>query len=290
MQLDEQPEYKADQSGAMPGVLPRVPLSPTNAHNHRIEPPKKKRSLIAESIALLLRRNEKAIVLLVLGLSILGGIAYVSSVVLRFGHNDITVSYLVAATPVDISPETAILQSELELAASHNQNLLDILTWSLGGVVTIAALLLGFSWFNNVKATEADQKATQERLNAVEVKAERLMSGYVRTLTAGVTQSLTLGNTEQAADLFVSFEERIQAADLPIESHEAIVQLLEDQLEVAEALLVPFTPQTSVRLSMLLDRYAHGSRAERLKARLNELSRRVDRDFDLDFDESADSK
>lgn len=61
--------------------------------------------------------------------------------------------------------ETAILKAQLEIMREYNERLLNTVYWSLGTLVVIAVLLVGFSWFTNYKIYERDKAALRQELS-----------------------------------------------------------------------------------------------------------------------------
>lgn len=54
-----------------------------------------------------------------------------------------------------------VLEAQLEQTRSFGDRLVQIVLWSISGVVTTGAILLGFSWFNNYRATEQERGRLQ---------------------------------------------------------------------------------------------------------------------------------
>ncbi|MBV6857230.1 hypothetical protein KWH07_06170 [Xanthomonas campestris pv. zingibericola] len=76
-----------------------------------------------------------------------------------------------AMLELTLSPEKIMLQNELlkqqtkTLEESHS-SLLDTVLWSIGGVFTMAILLVSYSWFSNNKLYQSDKAKMQEEFEA----------------------------------------------------------------------------------------------------------------------------
>lgn len=56
------------------------------------------------------------------------------------------------------------LKAQIEVMRSYDQRILATVYWSLGGLLTIAALLIGFGWFANFRVYERDKNALAQEL------------------------------------------------------------------------------------------------------------------------------
>lgn len=59
-----------------------------------------------------------------------------------------------------------VLQTQLEVTKSFQNNLLQTVYWSLGTLATLAVLLVGFGWYTNFRVYERDKKALSEELHS----------------------------------------------------------------------------------------------------------------------------
>lgn len=59
-----------------------------------------------------------------------------------------------------------VLEKQFEVVREYNDDLLATVYWSLGTIVTIAALLMGFGWFTNFRLVEREKAALQQELEA----------------------------------------------------------------------------------------------------------------------------
>ena len=60
--------------------------------------------------------------------------------------------------------EVIILKAQISLMREFNQHILSTVYWSLGTIVVIAILLVGFSWFTNYRMYEREVKALRQEL------------------------------------------------------------------------------------------------------------------------------
>jgi len=63
--------------------------------------------------------------------------------------------------------EVDVLRAQLEIMRSYDERLLSTVYWSLGGLITIAALLIGFGWFANFRVYERDKNALAKELRSI---------------------------------------------------------------------------------------------------------------------------
>lgn len=65
------------------------------------------------------------------------------------------------------APDSTVvaLRAQLVLMERYDQRLLATVYWSLGGVVTIAVLLIGFGWFANNRVYERDRAALSQEVS-----------------------------------------------------------------------------------------------------------------------------
>ncbi|WP_047552766.1 hypothetical protein [Methylotenera sp. G11] len=62
--------------------------------------------------------------------------------------------------------EVKQLKAQLQIVESYQDKLLSTVYWSLGTLATIAALLVGFSWFANFRIYERDKTALRQELHS----------------------------------------------------------------------------------------------------------------------------
>jgi len=60
--------------------------------------------------------------------------------------------------------EIAVLRGQLETMRQYDQRLLTTVYWSLGGLLTVAVLLIGFGWYANFRVYERDKAALSDAL------------------------------------------------------------------------------------------------------------------------------
>lgn len=73
-----------------------------------------------------------------------------------------------AATPSSTSQadlELKILEKELLTMRDYHSSLLDTVYWTLGTVVTVSVLLVGFGWFSNFKFHESEKQRLKDELD-----------------------------------------------------------------------------------------------------------------------------
>lgn len=75
--------------------------------------------------------------------------------------------------------EVAVLRAQLELMREYDQRLLSTVYWSLGGLVTIATILIGFGWFANFRVYERDRNVLAQELRSMIQNELREMSQRV---------------------------------------------------------------------------------------------------------------
>lgn len=63
--------------------------------------------------------------------------------------------------------EILVLKTQLEDAGKFQDQMLATVYWSLGTLVTIAALLVGFGWFANIRMYERDKSALERELRTL---------------------------------------------------------------------------------------------------------------------------
>lgn len=82
-----------------------------------------------------------------------------------------------------ITDNTAVLQAQLDVMRDYTKHLLSTVYWSLGVIVTIVVLLIGFGWFANFKVYERDKIALQQQLHG---HLQEEISTLNRTLTENI--------------------------------------------------------------------------------------------------------
>jgi hypothetical protein len=84
-----------------------------------------------------------------------------------------------APSPTTDSTEIAILKAQLQTMQTSDQRLLTSVYWSLGIVGGVALLLVGYSWFTNMRIYERDKAAlTQDLEGQLESKFSSLKSAF----------------------------------------------------------------------------------------------------------------
>lgn len=90
--------------------------------------------------------------------------------------------------------EVKQLKTQLAVVQSYQDKFLSTVYWSLGALATIAALLVGFSWFANFRIYERDKTALRQELHS-EVEDElrnlrRLVEDHLNNSTKALTDQI----------------------------------------------------------------------------------------------------
>lgn len=90
-----------------------------------------------------------------------------------------------------IDDEVTILRTQLETMQQYDQKLLDTVYWSLGTIVTLAALLVGFGWYVNLRVYEKDKDVMKDELRNF-LRAELAMStkGFEKQIDEKIEKAL----------------------------------------------------------------------------------------------------
>ncbi|MUV15631.1 hypothetical protein [Noviluteimonas gilva] len=94
--------------------------------------------------------------------------------------------------PVAIAPsekELIALREQNELLRGFQDKLLNTVLWSLGVVVTLTLLLLGFSWFTNKKLYDEDKVALRKEFDE---KIEQMQDRVEAALSLKVAENLSV--------------------------------------------------------------------------------------------------
>jgi hypothetical protein len=76
------------------------------------------------------------------------------------------------------SDEVIVLRAQLETMQQYDQKLLATVYWSLGTIVAVAALLIGFGWYANLRVYEKDKDVMKEEFRNF-LRAELVTSSKV---------------------------------------------------------------------------------------------------------------
>lgn len=138
-----------------------------------------------------------------------------------------------------LSPEISLLREQNKILLDHQANLLTVVTWSLGTLVTVAALLVGFGWWTNFKFYETDKLRLREELESkvidlqskAKLEATAVMLAHERALDDRLDSKLSLFRTEVS--------EMKSSINLAIESVENQVRGIKvDILKVGNSLIL----------------------------------------------------
>ncbi len=90
--------------------------------------------------------------------------------------------------------EIAVLKAQVGMMQDFNQHILATVYWSLGVVVLLGGLLVGFGWFTNYKIHERELASLQQELsNLIESKTNAFSEKFTRSSRSDIKQL-----TEQA--------------------------------------------------------------------------------------------
>jgi hypothetical protein len=125
---------------------------------------------------------------------------------------------------LDLDSTVIALRAQNEVIQSYGNKMLDVVYWSLGGVVTLTAILVGFSWFANMRLHERDKAALrQELLAAVASEGSRLGEESQKTREALATaQATTLAAIRSELDGLV--EDAIGVAQRATSSELSVIR------------------------------------------------------------------
>ena len=71
--------------------------------------------------------------------------------------------------------EISVLQAQLDTSREYSERLNNTVYWSLGVLVTIAILLIGYNWFANFRIYERDKNALLQQLNnSIEARLQQI--------------------------------------------------------------------------------------------------------------------
>jgi hypothetical protein len=110
--------------------------------------------------------------------------------------------------------EISTLRAQLEVMRQYDRRLLSTVYWSLGGLLTIAALLIGFGWFANFRVYERDKAALAATLQAdIEKRLseiQRLTQSEVARRLQEIEEKARLAGTTAADALGSRIDARIE--------------------------------------------------------------------------------
>jgi hypothetical protein len=120
--------------------------------------------------------------------------------------------------------ETAILKAQLQVMQSDDQRLTTSVYWSLGVVGAIALLLVGYSWFTNMRIYERDKAAlTQELEGKLETKFSNFKTALEKD-NLDLNKHISEKMTKPISDLEKQFEEKLQAIKTSSEADRSQLQ------------------------------------------------------------------
>lgn len=97
--------------------------------------------------------------------------------------------YSSTETPSAAAQDLAVLRAQLETMRSFTDGLLATVHWSLGAVVVVASLLVGFGWFNSARLHDRDIQAVRSEVAAlVSAQGATLRTDIERTMKEGVSE------------------------------------------------------------------------------------------------------
>ena len=105
----------------------------------------------------------------------------------------------------EASAAIELLQAQLEMTRQFQGDMLETVYWSLGVVVVLVGLLLGFGWFVNLRVYERDKESLRQELmgkldqETASVKSE--ISELSSALTANVSELSTSVNSRLGEEI-----------------------------------------------------------------------------------------
>ena len=122
------------------------------------------------------------------------------------------------------STEVLILKAQLQTMQTSDQRLLTSVYWSLGIVGGVALLLVGYSWFTNMRIYERDKSAlTQELEGKLESKFNILKSA-LESKQSELNKEILAQATTPLAKLEKQLTERTESLKQNLASHQEQVQ------------------------------------------------------------------
>ena len=67
----------------------------------------------------------------------------------------------------EVDLEVIELRAQLEQMRRTDDQLLETIYWSLGGLVTVSVILVGYSWFSSTRTHERDREALKQELRSL---------------------------------------------------------------------------------------------------------------------------
>ena len=114
-----------------------------------------------------------------------------------------------------VKAELAVARAEIELTRKFQDQLLSTVYWSLGTLAAVAALLVGYSWWNNSKNYERDKTVFEREVRALLAETATKVSEEQRTSIQSkmdraelqLNERSQLFETKMASDLNNSLDE-----------------------------------------------------------------------------------
>jgi hypothetical protein len=101
------------------------------------------------------------------------------------------------------SEEVSVLRAQLKTMNDFTQSLLETVYWSLGSIVVVASLLVGFGWFNSARLHDRDIQGIRNEVGAlVSAQGASLRADVEKAVSEGVAQVTAAANS--AAQTVVS--------------------------------------------------------------------------------------
>lgn len=142
---------------------------------------------------------------------------------------------------VHTKTEIAVLEAQLSAAKEFQQHILGAVYWSLGTIVVIFGLLIGYNWFANYKTYERDLAALKQQLvGLIEERHASFKSEFLReasekfsTMSKDSAASINLAISESIAPL----QDKLSIIKYELKEHE--YQLIEAAAHYWEYKKVP---------------------------------------------------
>ena len=108
--------------------------------------------------------------------------------------------------------ELSIAKAELELTRKFQDNLFSTVYWSLGTLAAIAALLVGYSWWNNSRNYDRDKTSFEREVKSLLTEATTRTAEEQRTSIQSRLDALETKSAERARDSETKLSDRLKAA------------------------------------------------------------------------------
>jgi len=143
----------------------------------------------------------------------------------------------VAATNTPTPPlvEADLLRAQLETMRDYDQRLIETVYWALGGIVGLAVLVAGFSWFSNLRLYQRDRDALRDELRSLSQSATATISGANTRELQSMRETVELAVETELALKTEQFDIAMQA----LQSEIGELRIMNRRLEARQWELIP---------------------------------------------------